>query len=52
MARETGKSVVVGLGLCQEIGVEETTENIPNERPLPERVFHQHHLLARQGRVP
>ena len=52
MARETGKCVIVGLGLCQEIGVEETTEIIPNERLLPQRVFHQPHLLARQGRVP
>lgn len=51
MARGTGKTMVVGLSLCQETGVEETTKVISSERLLPQRVFHQHHLLAGQGRA-
>ena len=51
MVRATGETMVVGLSLCQETDVEETTKIISSERLLPQRVFHQHHLLAGQGRA-
>ena len=35
--RGTGRSVAVGLGLCQETGVEETTQMISNESLTPQK---------------